>query len=121
MSATHKRPWIDWLIAVAIFGLALGVYNATLTPSLSYKSPDGNELVTIAYTLGLGNLARYLEIVRPDRDEWVVEDYWVVLPPQVDAGEHSLTLSLQDLFWGGETVATATIALQPIELEREDT
>jgi hypothetical protein len=48
-----RRPWLDWLIALLIFTLALAVYNATLTPSLSYKSPDGNELATIPYILGL--------------------------------------------------------------------
>jgi hypothetical protein len=55
---TPQRPWaclyrlcrnsgatvVNWVIALLIFALALAVYNATLTPSLSYKSPDGNEL-----------------------------------------------------------------------------
>ncbi|HID63363.1 MAG TPA: DUF2723 domain-containing protein [Anaerolineae bacterium] len=56
---TIRRPWIDWVIALLIFVLALAVYNATLTPSLSYKSPDGNELATIPYILGLVHSTGY--------------------------------------------------------------
>ncbi len=43
------------LIGLAVFAL----YNATLTPSLSYISPDGNELATIPYTLGLAHPTGY--------------------------------------------------------------
>jgi hypothetical protein len=46
---------IGLLIALAIFAL----YNATLAPSLSYVSPDGNELATIPYTLGLAHPTGY--------------------------------------------------------------
>lgn len=53
------RRWPDTLIALAVFGLCLSVYNATLTPSLSYKSPDGNELATVCYTLGLAHATGY--------------------------------------------------------------
>ena len=42
-----------------IFLTALAVYNRTLTPSLSYSSPDGNELVTICYRLGLAHPTGY--------------------------------------------------------------
>jgi hypothetical protein len=58
---THipRRPWLAWVIALLIFALALAVYNATLTPSLSYKSPDGNELATIPYILGLVHSTGY--------------------------------------------------------------
>jgi hypothetical protein len=63
---TPRQPWSclyrkttvavisgNWvIIALLIFALALAVYNATLTPSLSYKSPDGNELATIPYLVG---------------------------------------------------------------------
>jgi hypothetical protein len=56
---TTRRPWLDWLIALLILALALVVYNATLTPSLSYKSPDGNELATIPYILGLAHSTGY--------------------------------------------------------------
>jgi hypothetical protein len=58
---THvpQRRWIDWAIALFIFTLALAVYNATLTPSLSYKSPDGNELAMIPYILGLVHSTGY--------------------------------------------------------------
>jgi hypothetical protein len=59
MKNTHRRTWPDWLIAIALFAVALAVYDATLTPSLSYKSPDGNELVTMAYTLGLAHSTGY--------------------------------------------------------------
>jgi len=54
-----RRGWIDFLIATAIFILCLGVYNATLTPSLSYASPDGNELATVPYILGLAHSTGY--------------------------------------------------------------
>lgn len=54
------RRWLpDLLIALAIFALCLGVYNATLTPSLSYVSPDGNELATVPYILGLAHSTGY--------------------------------------------------------------
>jgi hypothetical protein len=56
---TPRRPWLAWVIALLIFALALAVYNATLTPSLSYKSPDGNELATIPYILGLAHSTGY--------------------------------------------------------------
>ncbi|GAH67414.1 unnamed protein product, partial [marine sediment metagenome] len=42
-----------------IFALALAVYNATLTPSLSYQSADGNELATVCYTQGLAHSTGY--------------------------------------------------------------
>ena len=50
---------LDWSIALALTSLALVVYNATLTPSLSYKSPDGNELATVPYLLGLAHSTGY--------------------------------------------------------------
>lgn len=56
----HKpQLWFDTLIALGIFGLCLSIYEATLTPSLSYKSPDGNELATVCYTLGLAHSTGY--------------------------------------------------------------
>jgi len=39
--------------------IAFAVYDATLTPSLSYVSPDGNELATVAATLGLAHPTGY--------------------------------------------------------------
>ena len=54
-----KKAWPDVLIALLIFTLCLAVYDATLTPSLSYKSPDGNELATVCYTLGLAHSTGY--------------------------------------------------------------
>ncbi len=58
MKPTPRR-WPDIVIALVLFALCLGVYNATLTPSLSYKSPDGNELATVCYTLGLAHSTGY--------------------------------------------------------------
>jgi hypothetical protein len=52
-------PLVEAAIALAIFGTALLVYNATLTPSLSYVSLDGNELATIPYQLGLAHPTGY--------------------------------------------------------------
>lgn len=56
---TKRNHLADLLIALAIFLLCLGVYVATLTPSLSYVSPDGNELATVAYTLDLAHSTGY--------------------------------------------------------------
>lgn len=50
---------LDWAISAGIFAAALLVFNATLTPSLSYLSPDGNELATIPYILGLAHSTGY--------------------------------------------------------------
>ena len=50
---------IDYWLAVALTTLALLVYVQTLTPSLSYVSPDGNELATIPYLLGLAHSPGY--------------------------------------------------------------
>ncbi|MDY6875463.1 MAG: DUF2723 domain-containing protein [Chloroflexota bacterium] len=54
-----RRYWPDILTACFIFALCLAVYNSTLTPSLSYKSPDGNELATVCYVLGLAHSTGY--------------------------------------------------------------
>ena len=59
MPRNRSRFWPDGLIGLTIFVAALAVYNATLTPSLSYKSPDGNELATIPYVLGLAHSTGY--------------------------------------------------------------
>jgi hypothetical protein len=37
----------DWAISSGLFAASLLVYNATLTPSLSYLSPDAIELATV--------------------------------------------------------------------------
>jgi hypothetical protein len=59
MNVETRRPWFDRLVALALFGISLAVYNATLTPSLSYVSPDGNELATVPYVLGLAHATGY--------------------------------------------------------------
>ena len=51
--------WIDTLVGLLLFVLSLLVYGLTLTPSLSFKSPDGNELATVAYQLGLAHSTGY--------------------------------------------------------------
>ena len=51
--------WVDPLRGVLSFGCALVVYGLTLTPSLSFKSPDGTELATVAYQLGLAHSTGY--------------------------------------------------------------
>jgi hypothetical protein len=50
---------LDVLLALGLGGLTLAVYLATLTPSLSYLSPDGNELATVPYVLGLAHSPGY--------------------------------------------------------------
>jgi MFS family permease len=43
----------DLFLSLALAIVAFLAYIAALTPSLSYQSPDGNELATIPYVLGL--------------------------------------------------------------------
>ena len=49
----------DPMLGVLVALISLVVYDRTLTPSLSYLSPDGNELATIAATLGLAHATGY--------------------------------------------------------------
>jgi hypothetical protein len=46
-------------MGLVVFACCLVVYSLTLTPSLSFKSPDGNELATVAYQLGLAHSTGY--------------------------------------------------------------
>src|SRR3990172_11904660 len=55
----HPLTRADAGLALAIAGVALAVYRATLTPSLSYLSPDGNELATVPFVLGLAHSPGY--------------------------------------------------------------
>jgi hypothetical protein len=50
---------IDYGLALVLGGMAFLFYFVTLTPSLSYLSPDGNELATIPYVLGLAHMPGY--------------------------------------------------------------
>jgi hypothetical protein len=50
---------LDRFLAPAVFLAALTVYALTLTPSLSYLSPDGSELATVPYVLGLAHSPGY--------------------------------------------------------------
>jgi len=59
MRSSLSRWWLDALISLVVFMVSLVVYNATLTPSLSYRSPDGNELATVCYQLGLAHMTGY--------------------------------------------------------------
>ncbi len=59
MKHIRNKFCVDSIIALLIFCTVLAVYNATLTPSLSYKSPDGNEMATIPYILGLAHSTGY--------------------------------------------------------------
>src|SRR4030042_146140 len=49
----------DRILALAVTLAALIVYALTLTPSLSYLSPDGSELATVPYVLGLAHSPGY--------------------------------------------------------------
>jgi len=57
--STSRLHLTDWLIALAVGTFALAIYVLTLTPSLSYLSPDGSELATIPYVLGLAHSPGY--------------------------------------------------------------
>jgi hypothetical protein len=50
---------LDRILGVILFLAALTVYALTLTPSLSYLSPDGSELATVPYVLGLAHSPGY--------------------------------------------------------------
>ena len=57
--AALRAHALDAAVGVGLFVVSLLVYNATLTPSLSYLSPDGNELATVPYLLGLVHSTGY--------------------------------------------------------------
>jgi hypothetical protein len=50
---------LELALGATIFIVAFAAYNGTLTPSLSYQSPDGNELATVPYMLGLAHQTGY--------------------------------------------------------------
>jgi hypothetical protein len=50
---------MDYILALGLATFSFLAYNATLTPSLSYLSPDGNELATVPYVLGLAHSPGY--------------------------------------------------------------
>jgi hypothetical protein len=50
---------LDRILALVVSAAALAVYALTLTPSLSYLSPDGSELATVPYVLGLAHSPGY--------------------------------------------------------------
>ncbi|MCJ7625408.1 MAG: DUF2723 domain-containing protein, partial [Anaerolineaceae bacterium] len=56
---SQKTTRIDWLIAILTGLFAFIVYSLTLTPSLSFLSPDGSELATIPALLGLAHMPGY--------------------------------------------------------------
>ena len=56
---TNRLKPLDYTLALALSGIAILFYRLTLTPSLSYLSPDGNELATIPYILGLAHMPGY--------------------------------------------------------------
>jgi hypothetical protein len=57
----HSKTYtyVDYFLAFTLAVTTFAVYNATLTPSLSYLSPDGNELATVPYVLGLAHSPGY--------------------------------------------------------------
>lgn len=59
MKAKEQGLLSAWWLALLIGLTALLVYVLTLTPSLSYVSPDGSELATIPYILGLAHSPGY--------------------------------------------------------------
>jgi hypothetical protein len=50
---------VEVAAALGLFFVAMLVYDATLTPSLSYNSLDGNELATVPSQLGLAHSTGY--------------------------------------------------------------
>jgi len=62
MEAVHpqsRHKYLDLSLATAIGMASFLVYSLTLTPSLSYLSPDGSELATVPYVLGLAHSPGY--------------------------------------------------------------
>ena len=56
---TNRLQRSDYIISSLLASIAIVTYAATLTPGLSYQSPDGNELATIPYVLGLAHPPGY--------------------------------------------------------------
>ena len=59
MKPNTKRIVTNILFAFGVSFITFLVYLLTLTPSLSYLSPDGSELATIPYILGLAHSPGY--------------------------------------------------------------
>ena len=62
--------------------------QALITTSLGDESLE-------AHPLGLGNLSRYMQELRPPRDAIIVEDYLLVVPSQTSLGWQTLKVGLQ--------------------------
>ena len=58
-SKLTRKPRPDLAVACLVFAVCLAVYIATLSPGLSFVSPDSNELITQSYTLGLAHFTGY--------------------------------------------------------------
>jgi len=58
-TSNHASRRTDGVLTLAVMTLSFMVYKLTLTPSLSFLSPDGNELATIPYLLGLAHPTGY--------------------------------------------------------------
>lgn len=58
-SRSQSPSALDYGIAALLTAVVFLVYHATLTPSLSYLSPDGNELATVPAVLGLAHSPGY--------------------------------------------------------------
>jgi hypothetical protein len=52
---TTRPAWLDLVVAGGLSLISWLAYLATLTPSLSFVSPDGNERATIAAILGVAH------------------------------------------------------------------
>ncbi len=55
----QRNPVWDMLVGLIVGGAALIVYLLTITPSMSYLSPDGSELATVPAILGLAHSPGY--------------------------------------------------------------
>ncbi|MBI5651816.1 MAG: DUF2723 domain-containing protein, partial [Chloroflexi bacterium] len=99
---------LDPLIAIFIFAICLLLYNATLTPSLSYASPDGNELTTVAAILGLAHPPGYPLLT------WLGFLFSRLIP----VGDAAHRTNLVSAFLGAGGVALLFLIARRVELPR---
>jgi hypothetical protein len=104
----------------------LTLYWQVRTPTQSLIATALGEIPLESHQLGLGNLARYVQEVRPLRNGVVVEDYAIVIPSTVEPGQYPLQINLQSQLprWA-ETpsptenrVVLATITIMAKEADR---
>jgi len=98
----------DRLTALAIFGVCLAAYVATLTPGMAYPGGDGQELTLAAATLGLAHKTGYPLFT------WVGFAFTRLLP----IGDAAHRTNLMSATLGAASVALAYRIAREVGVER---